>query len=119
MGDSHADISKHVKSYIVVFIVLAIMTVVTVAASRYDFGSGNVAVALMIAAFKASLVIAIFMHMKWEKSTSIWWPLLICAICFTILMVVPVLTVNDYPPQVVHHLWDTIPVKAAEAATHH
>lgn len=118
MSDSHADIRKHVKMYIGVFMALAILTVVTVAASRVDFGSGNIAVALLIAVVKASLVAAIFMHLKWEKSISIRWSLMICAAFFLVLMILPVLIVNDYPPQVVHHLWDTIPVKAVEATTH-
>ena len=106
MGDAHADISKHVKSYIAVFVTLAIATVVTVAASRVDFGGHwNVGVALAIAAFKASLVEAIFMHLKWEKSAPIWWALGFCVIFFAVLMVLPVLTVNDLPPQATVGTW--------------
>ena len=100
MDNSHADISKHVRSYIKVFVALAILTVVTVAVSRYDFpGSGNVIVALLIAMGKATLVVTIFMHLKWEKSPTIWWVLGCCAVCFALLMILPVLSVNDIPPQ--------------------
>ena len=106
MGDSHADISKHVRSYIKVFVALAVLTVVTVAVSKIPFpGAGNVIVALLIALGKASLVAAIFMHLKWEKSPSVWWVLICCALFFVVLMLVPVLTVNDIPPQVHEGTW--------------
>ena len=106
MGDSHADISKHVKSYILVFITLAVFTVITVLVSRIDLGSGvNVALALLIATFKASLVAAIFMHLKWEKSIYVWWPLILCAVFFIFLMLLPVLAVSDLPPGVKIGTW--------------
>lgn len=106
MDNSHADISKHVRTYIKVFVTLAVLTVVTVAVSQIDFpGSGNLIVALLIALGKASLVAAIFMHLKWEKSPSIWWVLICCAVFFLVLMILPVLTVNDIPPQVHQGTW--------------
>lgn len=106
MSEAHADVSKHVKSYIAVFVALAVFTIITVAASRIDLGAGvNVGVALAIAAFKASLVAAIFMHLKWEKSISIWWLLGLCAIFFIVLMVLPVLIALDVPPGVKMGTW--------------
>jgi len=121
MGDSHADISKHVKSYIMVFVALAILTIVTVWASTVDFGSGHVAIALLIAVIKASLVAAIFMHLKWEKSKSIWLTLMFCAFFFVVLMALPVLTTNDHPPQAVNYMWDDLGHEAAavETEVHH
>src|SRR3972149_2072400 len=110
MGDAHADISKHVKAYIGVFVALAVLTVVTVAVSRIHFsGAGNIVLALVIAAFKASLVAAISMHLKWEKAPSIWWALAICAIFFVFLIVIPVLAVGELPPQAQHGMWDVSP----------
>ena len=110
MGDAHADISKHVKAYIRVFAALAILTIVTVAASRVHFpGAGNIVVALVIAAVKASLVAAIFMHLKWEKSPSIWWVLAVCAVFFLALIFLPVLTTELLPPQAHHGMWDVGP----------
>jgi len=107
MGDAHADVSKHVKAYIGVFVTLAILTVVTVAVSRIHFsGSGNIVVALVIAMFKASLVAAIFMHLKWEKAPSIWWVLAICAVFFAALIFLPVLAVHDLPPQAQQGMWE-------------
>ena len=94
MAGSHADVSKHVKAYIGVFVALAIGTVITVVAANMNFGGHgvNIAIALLIATVKASLVAAIFMHLKWEKSGAIWWTLLICAIFFVVLLLLPVLT---------------------------
>lgn len=107
MGGSHADVSKHVKAYYAVFGALAVLTVVTVGVAQYHFSDvGNVAVALLIAAFKASLVAAIFMHLKWERCSAIWWSLLLCALFFLVLIFIPVLTVQDHPPQVQTHMWD-------------
>lgn len=117
MSDSHADISKHVRSYIMVFIALAVLTIVTVAASRIDFGTGNVVVALLIAVVKASLVATIFMHLKWEKSASIWLTLGLCAFFFVLLMALPVLIANDNPPQVVKYTWDDLGYEEAAKKT--
>lgn len=46
---------------------LLILTGITVGASRFDFGSANVAIALAIATCKAILVSLFFMHLKWDK----------------------------------------------------
>ena len=61
----------HVSSaamFLNVLIALLILTVVTVAASRFDFGSANLLIAMAIASVKASLVIAFFMHVKWDTA---------------------------------------------------
>jgi len=107
MAGSHADISKHVRSYMAVFAALAVLTIVTVAVAQFHFSDvGNVVVALIIAGFKATLVASIFMHLKWEKSISIWWSLGLCGIFFLALLFLPVLTANDHPPQVHMGTWD-------------
>ncbi len=112
MGGSHADISKHVRVYIMVFVALAIGTVITVAAARVDLGGHtNVIVALLIATVKATLVATIFMHLKWERSLWIWYSLGICAIFFAVLLALPVLTTNDHPALTRHGTWD-VSVKA-------
>ena len=106
MADAHADVSKHVRMYMAVFAALAVGTVLTVLVSRYDFGgSTNVVIALAIATVKASLVAAIFMHLKWESCSAIWVTLALCAVFFVVLILVPVLVVNDLPPQVRIGTW--------------
>lgn len=98
MGDAHADVGKHMRLYIAVFGALAVFTLVTVAASTVDFGgSMNIIIALIIATIKASLVAAIFMHLKWEKSPSIWWMLALCAVFLAALVILPVLTAQNLP----------------------
>ncbi len=61
----------HSKTYVNVLAALAVGTALTVAASHVHFGHwGNVAVGLLIATVKASLVVMFFMHMKYEQR---WW----------------------------------------------
>ena len=106
MGDAHSDVSKHVKAYLGVFGALAVLTVVTVLASKWDTTpTTGVVVALLIASVKASLVAIVFMHLKWERSVSIWWSLIICAAFFIVLLLVPLLAINDHPPQVEMGTW--------------
>jgi cytochrome c oxidase subunit 4 len=47
---------------------LLLLTVVTVLATRVDFGSNiNLAIAMFIAVIKATLVVLFFMHLKYDK----------------------------------------------------
>ena len=47
---------------------LLLLTIVTVLATRVDFGTNiNLAVAMFIAVIKATLVILFFMHLKYDK----------------------------------------------------
>lgn len=72
-GDaSHAaahDVSKHIRGYLMVGGTLLLFTAITVALSYVNFGTqkANVAVAMLVATFKAGLVAAIFMHLSSEK----------------------------------------------------
>jgi cytochrome c oxidase subunit 4 len=45
---------------------LLVLTVITVAAARVDFGHLNTVIALAIASVKAGLVLAYFMHLKYD-----------------------------------------------------
>jgi cytochrome c oxidase subunit 4 len=58
------------KLYFVVLITLLILTFITVAASKVQFGSGmvNVVIALTIATIKASLVALFFMHLIHDRA---------------------------------------------------
>jgi cytochrome c oxidase subunit 4 len=70
---SHNDISHdlgHVVPFSVyrnVFVALIVLTVVTVAISRVDFGAMNIVIAMLVASVKAMLVAMFFMHLKYEK----------------------------------------------------
>lgn len=105
MADGH-DISKHVKAYVAVFVALAVFTVVTIVVAQIHIQPPwNVVVALLIATVKATLVVVIFMHLKWDRFISIWAVLGLCAVFFVVLMLLPVLIANDLPPQVHHGIW--------------
>lgn len=51
-----------------VLVALLILTVITVAVSRVDFGSANMLIAMAIASVKAALVMGFFMHLKWDTA---------------------------------------------------
>jgi cytochrome c oxidase subunit 4 len=73
-GHGHGELQMghhHVSSsamFFNVLVVLLILTVVTVGASRVDFGAANMLIAMLIASVKASLVILFFMHVKWDTA---------------------------------------------------
>ncbi|NJO12311.1 MAG: hypothetical protein HC872_01255 [Gammaproteobacteria bacterium] len=47
---------------------LLFLTIVTVAATKVDFGASiNLAIAMLIAVIKATLVVLFFMHLKYDK----------------------------------------------------
>ena len=63
--------SGHVSSiglYLTIFFALMILTAVTVAAAYLNLGQFNFTVAMLIAGFKASLVVWYFMHVKWQSA---------------------------------------------------
>jgi cytochrome c oxidase subunit 4 len=73
MSDSAQDHAAHdhSKAYLNVLITLAVLTLVTVTASRIHLGrAGNIGLGLIIATVKASLVVMFFMHLKYEQR---WW----------------------------------------------
>ncbi len=62
---------------------LLALTIVTVAISRVNLGAGSVAVALGIAAVKASLVALFFMHLRYEHRFHV--VVLVGAVLFAVL----------------------------------
>ena len=55
------------RTFILIYIALLILTVVTVAVSRVQLGALNIWVALAVASVKSSLVVFIFMHLRQES----------------------------------------------------
>lgn len=106
MTDAHADVGKHVKLYVMVLVALVVGTILTVLVAQWDLGGvTNVIIAILIATVKASLVAAIFMHLKWEGSAWIWCPLAMCAIFLLALILLPLFTSMDVPPGVQFGTW--------------
>ncbi len=68
--DDHGHGVGHIvpiKLLVVVGVVLLILTWITVAATYFDLGDGNIYIALAIAVIKASLVALFFMHLRWDR----------------------------------------------------
>lgn len=66
----HGSHDHHIiplKTYLQVFGVLIFLTVITVLATKIDFGAFEAAVAFGIASVKAGYVLAIFMHLKYDN----------------------------------------------------
>lgn len=92
IGHDPADIDKHVRVYIIVFVALLALTLVTVAVSYLDFSTPTaIAVAVFIATVKGSLVAGYFMHLISEKRLVVA-VLVLTAFFFIALLALPVLT---------------------------
>jgi cytochrome c oxidase subunit 4 len=93
--DHAADIDKHVRIYITVFVTLMVLTIVTVAISRFHLPVPiAVSVALFVATIKGTLVACYFMHLLSEKKL-IYAVLALTAAFFVVLLALPILTVHD------------------------
>jgi cytochrome c oxidase subunit IV len=95
MSDHAADIDRHVRVYITVFVALMALTLITVTVSYLDLPTPvAIAVALSIATVKGSLVACYFMHLISEKKL-IYAVLAITAFKFVALLALPALTQSD------------------------
>ena len=93
--DHAAEIDKHVKVYISVFVALMVLTIVTVAISRYHLPVPiAITVALLVATIKGSLVACYFMHLISEKKL-IYAVLVLTVVFFAVLLALPVITHNS------------------------
>jgi caa(3)-type oxidase subunit IV len=94
----HSDqeaIRKSIKTYMMVGAALFVFTGITVAVNQVHLAVPfAITVALIIATMKGSMVASIFMHLSHEKKW-IYGALILTVIGFTILMLVPSLTLND------------------------
>jgi caa(3)-type oxidase subunit IV len=93
---SHGDIDRQVRIYILVFVSLMVLTLVTVAVSRQHLPVGQaVAVALIVASIKGSLVACYFMHLISEKKL-IYWVLAFTVAFFFAVLLLPMWTQADH-----------------------
>jgi cytochrome c oxidase subunit IV len=91
-SDHAADIDRHVRVYITVFVALMVLTIVTVAVSRVHLPVPiAVTVALIVATIKGSLVACYFMHLISEKKV-IYAVLVLTAVFFVALLALPAVT---------------------------
>ena len=90
--DHAADIDRHVRVYITVFVALMVLTVVTVAIARVHLPVPiAVTVALLVATIKGSLVACYFMHLISEKKL-ILWVMALTVVFFFALLALPAVT---------------------------
>jgi cytochrome c oxidase subunit 4 len=88
-GHDAEAIRKETRGYILVFAALLVLTVVTVAAWRFQLPpAATVLVALFIATVKGSLVAGWFMHLLSERRL-IYYLLLLTVVFFVALMFLP------------------------------
>ena len=93
MSDAHADdIRKHVKTYLMVFGALMVLTIVTVAISYLHLAVHKaIVIALAVATVKGSLVALFFMHLSHERKL-IYYALMLTVVFFAFLMIIPLAT---------------------------
>jgi len=95
-GHTVEEIKKETRGYVLVFVALAALTVVTVAVSYLHLSIGPaIALALFIATVKGSLVACFFMHLISERKL-IYSVLILTVVFFVFLMLVPLGTFLDH-----------------------
>lgn len=89
---SHSE-QSHSHHHIVPFkvnmavgITLLVLTVITVWIAQFDFGAMNMIVAMTVATVKAGLVVAYFMHLRYDNRFFLTM-LLVCLIALTVFIV--------------------------------
>ena len=91
-NDHAADIDRHVRIYIIVFVALMVLTIITVGVSYLHLPIHiAVGVALLVATIKGSLVACYFMHLISEKKL-IYAVLALTIVFFAALLALPVVT---------------------------
>ena len=80
------------RIYYTIFVILMLCTYLTVQIAFFDLGRLNTVAALVIAVFKATLVVLFFMHVKY--STRLTWAVVLGAVFW--LGILLTLTMGDY-----------------------
>lgn len=89
------DIDKHVRTYILVFVALLVLTMITVGISYLHLSTGPaIVLALVVASIKGSLVAGYFMHLVSEKRL-IYIVLILTIFFFLFVLFVPAVTELD------------------------
>jgi cytochrome c oxidase subunit 4 len=114
-GHGEAEVHKYVKTCIGVFGTLMVLTIVTVAISYVHLETHSaIAVALIVATVKASLVALFFMHLISERK-GIYYLLCLTGLFFLLLMYLPSGWYHDEVR--IPTLWSVLP--EASQAGHH
>ena len=86
------EFKQHIRRYLLVFVALGVLTVVTVAISYLHLSTGfAIALAMVVATIKAAMVAGSFMHVASEEKV-IHWLLLLSGAFLLFLFVLPLVT---------------------------
>ena len=98
----HADVSRHIRGYLIVGATLLIGTILTVLASYVELGHHwNIILALVIATVKASLVVLFFMHLISERQ------MIYIVMAFTVFFFVALMYLtlwSTHPASLIHNV---------------
>lgn len=89
-----------VGTFFKILIALLFLTIITVAAAQVDLGKWNIVGALVIASIKASLVILVFMHGKYENR--ILWGYILLPFLLLAIMIGGVFTDDPFRDRISH-----------------
>jgi len=113
MHSDPAEVKKTVRKYLMVGAALFAFTVITVAVNQVHLAvPAAITVAVIIASTKASMVAAVFMHLSHERKW-IYGSLVLTAVFFAVLMLIPMLTTSDGIGTPIH-----VPSAASAAGEH-
>jgi cytochrome c oxidase subunit 4 len=106
-GHGEAEVRKFVKTSLAVFSTLLVLTLVTVGISYLHLETpAAIAVGLVVATVKASLVALFFMHLIAERH-AVYYLLGLTGLFFVVLMYLPSAWIHDEVK--VHSVWDVLP----------
>jgi cytochrome c oxidase subunit 4 len=93
-----ARVKAHLRVYVMVFVALAVLTVITVGISYLQLPTAlAITVAMVVATVKATLVAGYFMHLLSEEKV-ILWLLVLCAAFLVFLFALPLGTETGNGP---------------------
>jgi cytochrome c oxidase subunit IV len=81
-----------IKTYLLVFTALMVLLALTVGVAQLDLGAANLAIAMLVAIVKATLIILYFMHARY--GTRLVW--VFAASSFVFLFIMLAITFGDY-----------------------
>jgi cytochrome c oxidase subunit 4 len=94
-SEGAVDIKKHVRTYVMVFVALLALTLITVTISSLHLGiAPAIVAALLIATMKGSLVASYFMHLISEKKV-VYLALILTAVFLLALILLPLTAFYD------------------------
>ncbi len=90
-----SDTTHHIvpyRTYGLILILLLVLTSISVAVTQIELTKWSVAVALLLASVKSAVVLAIFMHLKFDQKIF----RIMAALIFLLLTTVIIITFLDY-----------------------